>query len=349
MPKTYYPFLDLIRVCACFLVITLHLAAIKFYQFSPAWGIYVFYDSISRMCVPLFLMLSGFLLLDRPINGITNFYLARYGRIFPPCAMLAIIYYFTPLYNSPPPLDYILKILTNHLDYHLWYLYILIGIYFSLPFFMAILQTASGKTLAWLYLWVWLLAGVCAPFAARYSGWQVNIFTTFNFSFFTGFMGYLLCGWAIKQLLGRINGFWFIAIICFILATAGIIWGTLSLSYSLGRPDELFFENLTPLVWLQTISFFSLCIRFNRSSWVLRQLSDKAFWIYLIHALIVRVWVKLAPLPENNCAWIIMPLYASGVFICSFICACPLRILEGQLLCLLKRLKHRLCKVNANA
>lgn len=60
---------DFVRVLATFLVILLHSAAPLLYQYSSIskadWWVANIYDSISRICVPLFFMISGYLLLEK--------------------------------------------------------------------------------------------------------------------------------------------------------------------------------------------------------------------------------------------------------------------------------------------
>lgn len=332
MRKPYYPFIDYIRVSACFLVVLLHVSALKFYSFSPAWPVYVAFDALARMCVPLFFMISGFLLLDAPMRGIGAFYYSRFSRIFIPFAMLAFGFYFTPLNKTSPPLLYLAELLTRHLDYHLWYIYALTGIYLALPYFMILPRAPGGRRLLAIYAAIWFVAGICAPFVCALFG-MANMFTAFNFQFFTGFMGYALCGWLLKQAhLPFRRGGRLLAASVFIAATCAIIAGTIWRSHSLGRPDELFFENLTPLVCLQAVSFFMLCSAIGKESKFIHDLSQKSFWIYLLHPYALRLGNRLVPLPQDLWALPAIPCYAIAIFLASYVLAIPMRRLEQTLL-----------------
>ena len=59
---------DCCRVVAMIGVVLLHSSAATFYQFNPKmnWYLTNFLDSSARFCVPLFLLLSGALLLNKP-------------------------------------------------------------------------------------------------------------------------------------------------------------------------------------------------------------------------------------------------------------------------------------------
>ena len=67
--KKYYFYVDVIRSVAIFLVVLLHVSApfVTAFRRIPLnqWLVANFYDSISNQSVPLFLMISGFLILSR--------------------------------------------------------------------------------------------------------------------------------------------------------------------------------------------------------------------------------------------------------------------------------------------
>lgn len=357
--RGHIPFLDSIRVAACFLVILLHVSAINFYSFGPAWSICVVYDSIARMCVPLFFMLSGFLLLDSDISSLTKFYYRRYLRILVPFFVICVMYYFTGEYSQLSVGEYIYFILHNYVDYHLWYIYTIAGLYLALPFFIKMIHGPSGLKLACLYAVIWLAAFViCTPLlryfrfendmlphfnyllpngGMEYLAYELypNAFFNFNLDwFFFGFMGYLLLGWFVKKTYQRYTKPLYI--ICMLIcagATFMIAWVTHRYSYALARPNELFFENLSPFVFLQALSFFMACSAFARPG--LAGLADKTFWIYLIHLLWLRMIAGLWPLPQSMWAIIAIPLMAAAVFGLSWLAAIPLRALEKRLLALL--------------
>lgn len=359
----YVPFLDAIRVCACFLVILLHVSAIHFYNLSEYWNIFLFYDSISRMCVPLFFMLSGFLLLDSDISSLSKFYYKRYSRLVIPFGIVCVMYYFTTQYSFFTVGEYIYYILNFYVDYHLWYIYVLTGLYLALPFFIKLIHGESGLKFALLYTAIWLIAFVLLTPALRYFRFEYallppvnpifpnggmeylayelypNIFINFNlFPFFFGFMGYLLCGWFIKKTYHRYNGPVCLAAgLVFIMATICIMVFTHRYSHALAKANELFFENLSPFVFLQAVSFFILCARLKTTPPLLRDLADKSFWIYLIHLLYLRMLIWVWPLPQNyNAIWAV-PLYTIIVFGICYLGAIPLRALELRALSLSRR------------
>lgn len=88
--KTHIVWLDVVRLVAMFTVVCCHSAdPFNFYPGEPPaniaeikwWG--AVYGSLLRPCVPLFVMITGALLL--PVKGeVAPFYRKRIGRVFWP-------------------------------------------------------------------------------------------------------------------------------------------------------------------------------------------------------------------------------------------------------------------------
>lgn len=65
MKRTIY--FDYLRVIACFAVIVLHVSAGQWHDYTEPtfeWNVMNIYDSATRFCVPIFLMISGALFLN---------------------------------------------------------------------------------------------------------------------------------------------------------------------------------------------------------------------------------------------------------------------------------------------
>lgn len=361
--RGHLAFLDVIRVVACFLVILLHVSATHFYALTERWPIFLAYDSVARMCVPLFFMLSGFLLMDSDITSLVKFYYKRYIRILIPFIVICIIYFFTPEYKNFNLQEYIYYLLNYHLDYHLWYIYVLTGLYMALPFFIKMVHGKSGLKLAILYTAIWIIAFVLITPILRYFRFEFslmpninyilpnggmeylvyeyypNIFMNFNlFPFFFGFMGYFFCGWFVKLTYKQYNLLIYIisGIVC-ILSTLLVMFFTHRFSHILLRPNELFFENLSPFVFLQAVSFFCLCTAITGERPWLRELADKSFWIYLLHLLYLRLVMGIWPLPADYAAIWAVPLMSAAVFAITYFAAIPLRGVELWLLRFLRK------------
>ena len=174
--STHVVWLDVVRFVAMFTVVCCHSAdPFNFYVGAPPlnigeikfWG--AAYGALLRPCVPLFVMLTGALLL--PVRSETSvFYKKRIGRVLWPFLIWSVLYYLFPwitgqLGLSPEvildffpysgeevarqsldvSLRYIAEIPLNFsiVDVLMWNIYLLIGLYLYLPVFSAWVEKAS--------------------------------------------------------------------------------------------------------------------------------------------------------------------------------------------------------------
>ena len=110
-PSGRIVFLDDARVAACFLVILVHsaenfyaadasgLAGNMTYLANEANRFWVsFYDGLARVCVPLFMIISSYLLVPlKEGQTMGAFYRKRFLRVVPPMVFFMLLYTFLPL------------------------------------------------------------------------------------------------------------------------------------------------------------------------------------------------------------------------------------------------------------
>ena len=295
--KTHIVWLDVVRLVAMFTVVCCHSAdPFNFYPGEPPaniaeikwWG--AVYGSLLRPCVPLFVMITGALLL--PVKGgVAPFYRKRIGRVFWPFLIWSVIYnlfpWITGLMGVAPEvildffpysgeevmrqsldvsLGYIAQMPFNFslLDVHMWYIYLLIGLYLYMPVFSAWVEKASRKAQRW-FLVAWGVT-LFVPYYREFVGpyiWGSCSWNEFYMLYmFAGFNGYLLLGhylrhteWSLAKTLG-----WGIPM--FVVGFCVTFFGFRHMTAS---PDcteeqlELFFYYCSPNVVLMTLPLFMLC------------------------------------------------------------------------------------------
>lgn len=151
--------MDAARVGACFMVIVLHAAAVNFHVFDDQWGASNFYDSLTRSCVPVFLMISGVLLLNRQ-ESLPAFFSKRFARILPPLLFWSLFYMAWNAFHGKHygnVFGWLQALANGPVAFHLWYLYAILGIYLFVPFLRTIWQ-AAGAAEKKLFLAIWMLA-----------------------------------------------------------------------------------------------------------------------------------------------------------------------------------------------
>lgn len=158
--------LDLIRVVAIVLVLWQH--ASEYYYIGDNLSVIhanipmlTWMNSVARICVPLFVMISGYLLL--PVStSTTTFFRRRFTRILFPWVFWCVAYavYFM-LRSGDGIATCIASVCRIPLNYgvevgHLWYIYMLIGVYLLAPIVSPWLRQCGKRELQG-YLALWML------------------------------------------------------------------------------------------------------------------------------------------------------------------------------------------------
>ena len=316
--------LDVVRFIAMFTVVCCHCTdPFNFYPgTAPNIGeiklLGAIYGSVLRPCVPLFVMITGALLL--PVRGdASTFYKKRIPRVFYPFLIWSVLYnlfpWITGLLGLNPQiildffpyageevmqqsfsvsLEYILMIPFNFsiLAVHMWYIYLLIGLYLYLPVFSAWVEKASERAkLMFLLAWgVTLLLPYYYQFVSNYL-WGTCSWNSFGMLYaFAGFNGYLLLGHYLKNLEWSLKKTLAIGIPMFAVGYAVTFLGFRHITALPEYTDEmleLFFTYCSLNVVMMTIPVFMLAkkvkVNSERMKKALANLTVCGFGIYMIH------------------------------------------------------------------
>jgi len=196
---------DVIRTVAIIMVIFLHATAdLTVIQINELeilrWTVNDVYQSIGRICVPLFVMLSGALLLQPEKNDtLSSFFKKRWARIGLPWIFWGAVYFAWDFLVEKHPFNstaIFQGILTGQY-YHFWYLYMLLGLYLMTPILRILLAKANRASVK-RYLVLWFLGAAIVPFAGVLTNYSIfaNSLTS------AVWVGYLLFGLAGYFVLG---------------------------------------------------------------------------------------------------------------------------------------------------
>lgn len=323
---------DLIRVVAIFLVVMVHVSG----QLTNVWGkipedqwiIADLYGGIARVCVPLFFMLSGYLLLPRS-ESLGEFYAKRMVKILIPWIAWSLIYlgWFcgTHLNTCTPVLAWDL-LFAQGTYYHLWFLYSLISIYLILPLLRLMIRPETDKRILWYLIGLWLVFQALIPLANKFWNFQIKISPPLAM----GFVDYFVLGYLLGEMqLSRTKAL-----------TSMLIWGistfiTIVATYlftrSSGQFDGFFYDFVSLNVIFASGAAFVLLrwmvetrpLSASGISRFIRALAISTFGIYLIHVLIIEVlsgWIPMIHINSfmGNAIWSI-PLVTTIVFLLSFL------------------------------
>ncbi|MDF2476856.1 MAG: acyltransferase [Sphingobacterium sp.] len=292
-------YISVLRIIAIFLVILIHsssgyLNSNDFDAFD--WNYANWINSFSRFAVPLFVIISGALLLQKDEDtGI--FYKKRLLKIIPPFAfwtVVYLVYYFIRYIDFeyigfPQVINIVLIRLKSGSNAHLWYLYMLIGLYLAIPFLRKMIRNCSKKEIE-IFLFLWFTS-------LFFNNKWFNVYLpNFDLTFFYGYIGYLVLG----HYLSNYQLTWprwssLLFFMCSCLITG---WGTYYLSLEKGEFDPTLYNYLSPNIALSAgcLFVFIQCLKFpERMSAFWEFIDIHSFGIYLCHILLLNYIHPLIP------------------------------------------------------
>jgi len=308
---------DLMRIIAILAVITVHSSA-PLVMYSPTGSIEFFVgnilDSVSRFGVPLFVMLSGALMLDEAKN-ITKEHYKRYIL-----RLLLLLYSWSLIYAviydliSPLVLGEEISVI-QFLDtfftgyFHLWYLFMTLGLYLLTPLLRKVLKK-ENRGIIFPLLVIAIICRTAVPvldfFLVRYTefgGFLPELASLAEFDMISEYLIYYVLGWYItnteltlkKRTVIYISGF-----IGLLMTVACVSL----FSTDAKRAYGVFYSSASINVLLYTLAVFVFLnsILKNRISpnteKALTRLSALAFGVYVIHPMIQGAFELLISLED---------------------------------------------------
>lgn len=319
------PAFDLLRVAAIFFVIWLHVAAAAVLPGAalarPGWFSANLLSSFSRWCVPAFVLLSGALLLNRPLHHNPRaFYHARFRRILPPLLFWTVFYILWIFLNGRridfAPLGQ--PLLQGRVYYHLWFIYMIAGLYLAAPLISALLEKIGPGRQPGLAVLI-LAAGMVEIIVRRSLGGSEMLFPFL----WIPYTGYFILGHWLAQHEPRFTGILYAAaFVLGCLLTASGAAGLLAAGEAdrLADPQlwDLVYEYFSPGVALAAVAAFRWCQclkspALEKHARLLRTLSDLTFGVYLAHPLFLDLFLKFG-LRVDRAPLLFIPLLSMAVF-----------------------------------
>ncbi|MDG6399538.1 acyltransferase family protein [Pseudomonas quasicaspiana] len=311
-----------LKVVSCFLVILLHVSASQIVRIGDGWWAANIFDSLARVCVPAFLMISGALLLKKS-EPLGEFLGKRFLRVFPPLLFWSLFYIAWIRYNGGDISNWFFDILRGPVMYHLWYLYAIIGLYALVPLLRRFYQGASFAEKMWV-LALWFIVGSLWPASAAIMTPQAcgnigptNSSLVYHLSSFGGYFGFFLLGAVLSdlRLSARLGASLF----------AGGALITMFMMYwhssRVGSPCETFYGYQSPFVVIAAAGFFSFFLSFQRSapSRMIALLADSTLGIYCLHILLIGgIFPMYGLVASGSNFWFMAPVISVAAFLLSW-------------------------------
>ena len=319
--RLLYP--DLLRSLAILLVVGLHVvggaASDGALLGTPLWWCCDVAGLLGRMGVPLFFMLSGFLLLRDPRTADPlPFYRRRFLRLLPAFLFWdAVCFVFRGITEGRgfSPMLFLSELVLRGSDYHLWFIYQISALYLLAPFLRMIVERAPRRSL-------WILLGVIllVPTVLRLLNVLQHVLWISPFAApVEGYAGFFLLGW----LLGtgdypprRRRAIFALGL----LALAAAAVGNRLVSYP--EHMNMYFNEGYALNHYFTASACFLLARYAAGRMGARwrkpagELSRLSFGVYFCHVLLLRLFASLLTgwgLPANGALYFVCLFFLTAL------------------------------------
>jgi len=325
-------YFDILRIMATFFVIVLHVSATNWRGTdinSFAWRMMTLYNSISRWCVPIFVMISGALFLNRDITlkQIYGKYILRLVLSF---SFWSFVYTAVWYVKGEKNISGFIRSFIKGYN-HLWFIYMITGLYMITPMLNRIV---SDKKLLRYFLILSFVFAIAIPqvisiirtFSVQDGDWVESVINQAHLKFVLGFSFYFVLGYYVSKTVITKKQ----SVIIYIGGLSGFL-STVLLTYATsrykGEATDIFYNYMTVNVALETLSLFVFIRNLfshveigEKKSRFIYKLSKYSFGIYLVHALIITMLdmeLGLSNLSFNTLAAI--PIISVIVFAVSYL------------------------------
>ncbi|MGP1608457.1 MAG: acyltransferase [Clostridium sp.] len=337
-------YLEILRVIACFAVIMIHSSAYYLKQDCESFNFWIgnIFDSLSRIGVPLFIMISGALMLDKNYNYSDKKLIKHIKKMVVFFIFWSIMYSFIFNILLSVIIQHksfnVVKITWKIIDgyYHLWFMYLIIGLYMLIPLLRLWVKEENKRYIEYFLILSVIFTYVFPQIMTIGSNYS-KIFTSMNttlenklaLKYVGGFTTYFILGWYLNNFEIKNKKLIYILGLIGLLTT---IIGTYILTNTIGKPVQMY-DNLYINILLQGVAVFVFIKeKFknkNEVNPIISSISKYSLGIYAIHALFVTIMYRTVERFNFNYAIINIPMIFIIAFIVAYILTCILSKIPG--------------------
>lgn len=326
---------DYLRLVATFAVVFIHVAASNWSNVDVngiQWQVFNIYDSLVRWGVPIFVMISGALFLNRdvPIKNIYSKYVLRMVIAFVSWSLFYAILttdtFQHGLINSLK--SHIGTLVTGH--YHMWFVLMIIGLYMCIPFMKKIIsdETVMKYFLKLSFIFAFLIPWVLKivnDFVGSNNSMIQKMVTTIDsnlmnmgMSMVLGYSFYFILGYYLDRIEIKKD----VRVMIYVAGILGFIFTVVAdagMSIKTQVANSNYYGNFEVNVLLEVIAVHTLFKYHTFHNEKVNQfvvvLSKFGFGAYLIHTFIIESMAAILHFDTLSMnAWISVPLISIIVF-----------------------------------
>ena len=294
-------YFDWLRVAAALAVILIHVCAQHWYDADVeglAWQTFNVLDSLASCAVPIFVMISGALFLDReiPLSKILSKYCLCLLTAYVGWSLIYALAEGRGLFGT--------IVITLRSSFHLWFLPMIMGLYLCIPFFKVLI--GEEKRLRYFLLlagiFAFLIPGLSnlvadfAPSRVRAVCHEASSFVkSMNLQFVLGYSAFFLGGWYLNKLsLNRKQRRWIYLL--GLLSWVGTIFLNAASARATGQANANYVDNFAPFILIEAAAVFTWFkhhIPGSKRNALVEKLAGYSLGAYLVHILVLKQLDKL--------------------------------------------------------
>lgn len=300
--KTRLEYINWIRAIATISVVVLHVASNNWYGYvgSANWNVFTCYLAATRFSVPIFVMISGVLFLRKEYSiSVKRLYLHNIGRMLVFLVFWHVVYqvYNTLVAGESLGVQSFVNIVKNLLNgqtqVHLWFVYMIIGIYMICPIFKIFVTHASKQMIEY-FLLLFFVMGCLPNFLGSFGYESLNMIATnlnkLSISTASGYIGYFILGYYLetyplqkrKRIMVYALGIASLVLTIFLTYHKSVSAGTYIETYLGYTMPNVFIMSVAVFVWFKSLDYKDGIVQR-----IIKLISDNSLGIYGIHMLIV--------------------------------------------------------------
>ena len=332
-------YLDIIRIIAIFTVMIIHVTT-SLYETVPIngyeWQVFNVYESISRFCVPIFIMISGVFFLD-PIKDIKLERLFKHNilRIVTAFLFWSFIY---ACYNAAESIlvrhstvnSSLLSAFANDFlygHYHMWFLFVIVGLYVIVPLLRKITEDKKVTEYFLLLSFTFCYLKYFLKAVPHLGNVLVTLYEKIDVSFVMGYSGFFVLGYYLHtyELTKKEKN------ILYALGAGSVLFtivGTAVLSSRCGYATQELYAYLLPTTCFESAAIFvwfkdhvsENTFKENTLKRLLK-LSELTFGMYLLHDFYNILFQHIGFTAIVFQPIVSVPIISIIVFLCSWVTA----------------------------
>lgn len=312
--KTRFLWADIIRILAIFLVLATHLS----YQpeiVTTDGLVYFLYFAVVKTCIPLFVMLSGALLLGKKESS-DVFYKKRLGRLLFPWIFWSAIFLFIDkqYFSSIHDILSFFRVFFWTME-SFWFLPLIVCLYILTPAIRILAQNGSVRTMAYVVV-IWFVVVSLLPYHHNSMAFPRQVDNGLVRQV-VNFLGYFISGYMLVSVRSKITPV--LSILVFLL---GLSWSCIEVFQNVFLQSQqimYLFDYISPGNVLMSFGIFSFVLSIfanqqakdGRVEKIVASVSSATLGIYFIHAFVwpylhQKLHFPISPFPNGTISAIVL-------------------------------------------